>query len=101
MPPNLLACMRFLYKGVHKIGRPRKLKCAREIEFKGELNPEMKLCELLVLGHCIHLPLILFACASSGQGYSVLKFFELLSKSTLLIAPGFEYVYLFLISRVW
>ena len=35
--------------------------------FKGELNPEMKLCELLVLGHCIHLPLILFACASSGQ----------------------------------
>ena len=39
-------------------------------EFKGELNPEMKLCELLVLGHCIHLPLILFACASSGQSYN-------------------------------
>ena len=43
--------------------------------FKGELNPvprpEMKLCELLVLGHCIHLPLILFACASSGQSYNV------------------------------
>ena len=38
---------------------------------KGELNPEMKLCELLVLGHCIHLPLILFACASSGQSYNV------------------------------
>ena len=41
------------------------------IAFKGELNPEMKLCELLVLGHCIHLPLILFACASSGQSYNV------------------------------
>ena len=27
---------------------------------KGELNPEMKLCELLVFGHCIHLPLIYF-----------------------------------------
>ena len=38
--------------------------------FKGELNPEMKLCELSVLGHCIHLPLILFACASSGQSYN-------------------------------
>ena len=38
--------------------------------FKGELNPEMKLCELLVLGHCIHLPLILFACASSGESYN-------------------------------
>ena len=31
----------------------------------------MKLCELLVLGHCIHLPLILFAFASSGQSYNV------------------------------
>ena len=31
----------------------------------------MKLCELLVLGHRIHLPLILFACASSGQSYNV------------------------------
>ena len=31
----------------------------------------MKLCELLVLGHCIHLPLILFACASSGLSYNV------------------------------
>ena len=29
------------------------------VTLKGELNPEMKLCELLVLGHCIHLPLIL------------------------------------------
>ena len=38
---------------------------------KGELNSEMKLCELLVLGHCIHLQLILFACASSGQSYNV------------------------------
>ena len=38
---------------------------------KGKLNPEMKLCELLVLGHCIHLPLILFACASSGLSYNV------------------------------
>ena len=82
----------------------------------------MKLCELLVLGHCIHLPLILFACASSGQCYNVGSpvplnfcdvidtamtgdpngfFFELLSKSTLLIAPGFQYVYLYLITRVW
>ena len=39
--------------------------------FKGELNPEMKLCELLALGHCIHLPLILVPCASSGQSYNV------------------------------
>ena len=31
----------------------------------------MKLCELLVLGHCIHLPLISSACASSGQSYNV------------------------------
>ena len=31
----------------------------------------MKLCELLVLGHCIHLPLILVACASSGQSYNI------------------------------
>ena len=38
---------------------------------KGEFNPERKLCELLVLGHCIHLPLILFACVSSGQSYNV------------------------------
>ena len=71
----------------------------------------------------IHLPLILFACASSGQSYNVgspvppnfcvvidtemtgdpivfWSFFELLSKSTLLIAPGFQYVYLYLITRV-
>ena len=33
------------------------------VSFKGELNPEMKLRELLVIGHCNHLPLILFACA--------------------------------------
>ena len=39
--------------------------------FKGELNPEMKLCELLALGHCIHFPLILVACASSGQTYNI------------------------------
>ena len=38
---------------------------------KGEVYPEMKLCELLVLVHCIHLPLILFACASSGQSYNI------------------------------
>ena len=80
----------------------------------------MKLCELLVLGHCIHLPLILFACASSGQSYNVGSpvppnicdvidtamtgdpiAFELLSKSTLLIAPHFQYVDLYLITRVW
>ena len=40
-------------------------------EFKGEVYPEMKLCELLVLVHCIHLPHILFACASSGQSYNI------------------------------
>ena len=38
---------------------------------KGELNPEMKLCELLVLGQCINLPLISSACAFSGQSYNV------------------------------
>ena len=31
----------------------------------------MKRCELLVLGHCIHLPLILLACASFGQSYNI------------------------------
>ena len=44
---------------------------AFSILLKGKLNPEMKLCELLVLGHCIHLRLILFACASSGQSYNI------------------------------
>ena len=41
------------------------------LDLKGELNPEMKLCELLALGHCIHLPLILVACVSSGQSYNI------------------------------
>ena len=64
----------------------------------------MKLCELLVLGHCLKLPLILSVGAFSGQSYNVhgfpmvpnfgdvidtvidwrpycvLKFFELFSK---------------------
>ena len=31
---------------------------------------EMKFCELLVLGHSIHLPQIIFACAFSGQSYN-------------------------------
>ena len=31
--PKLLACIRFLYKVVHKIGRLRKFNRAREIEF--------------------------------------------------------------------
>ena len=31
----------------------------------------MKLCELVVVGHCIHLALILFACASPGQSYDL------------------------------
>ena len=33
MPPNLLTCIWFLYKVVHKIGRLRKFKRAREIEW--------------------------------------------------------------------
>ena len=50
----------------------RKRDCARGCaSVKGEVYPEMKLCELLVLVHCIHLPLILFACASSGQSYNI------------------------------
>ena len=32
-PPKLLACIRFLYKVVHKIGRLRKFNRARQIEF--------------------------------------------------------------------
>ena len=32
VPPKLLACIRFLYKVVHKIGRLRKFNRAREIE---------------------------------------------------------------------
>ena len=45
----------------------------QELGFKGELNPEMKLCELLELGHCIHLPLTKVASSSafSGQNYNV------------------------------
>ena len=39
--------------------------------FKGEVYPEMKLCGLLVIVHCIHLPLILFPCASHGQSYNI------------------------------
>ena len=33
VPPKLLACLRFLYKGVHKIGRLQKFNRSREIEF--------------------------------------------------------------------
>ena len=33
VPPKLLACIRFLYKVVHKNGRPRKFNRTREIEF--------------------------------------------------------------------
>ena len=33
MPPKLLACLGFLYKVVHKIGRLRKFNRSREIEF--------------------------------------------------------------------
>ena len=33
VPPNLLACIRFLYKVVHKNGRLRKFNRSREIEF--------------------------------------------------------------------
>ena len=34
MLPKLLACIRFLYKVVHKVGRLQKFNRAREIEFK-------------------------------------------------------------------
>ena len=33
VPPKLFACIGFLYKVVHKIGRLRKFNCSREIEF--------------------------------------------------------------------
>ena len=33
VPPKLLACLRFLYKVVHKNGRLRKFNRSREIEF--------------------------------------------------------------------
>ena len=33
VPPKLVACIGFLYKGVHKIGRLRKFNRSREIEF--------------------------------------------------------------------
>ena len=33
MPPKLLACVGFLYKAVHKIGRLRKFNRSLEIEF--------------------------------------------------------------------
>ena len=84
----------------------------------------MKRCELLALGHCIHLPLILVACVSSGQSYNIglpvapifcdvidtamtgdpiafWGFLNFYQKSTRLIAPGVQYVYLYLITRVW
>ena len=37
---------------------------------KGELK-DIKNGELLVFGHCIYFPLILFACASFGQSYNI------------------------------
>ena len=37
-PPKMLACIGFLYKVVHKIGRLRKLNRSREIEFKGAVS---------------------------------------------------------------
>ena len=33
VPPKLLACIGFLYKVVHEIGRPRKFNLAHVIEF--------------------------------------------------------------------
>ena len=33
VPPKLLACIRFLHKGVHKIGRLPKFNRTQEIEF--------------------------------------------------------------------
>ena len=78
------------------------------------LNPEMKLCELLALGHCIYLPIFLFFCASSGQSYTLvspwrlifvtsltqrwletlLRFevFWIIIERPMLIAPGFQNV---------
>ena len=41
------------------------------VKIKCELNPEMKLCEMLALRYCIHLPLILVVCAFSGQSYNI------------------------------
>ena len=69
--------------------------------FKGEVYPEMKLCGLLILVHCIHLPLILFPRASSGQSYNIdspwcLFVVTLLTKRWLETLLRFEVFWTFL-----
>ena len=63
VPPKLLACTRFLYKVVHKIGRLRKFNRSREIEFNfvTAWTISMKFGTLVqhALGYKLFLPQIL------------------------------------------
>ena len=58
MPPKLLACIGFLYKVVHKIGRLRKFNRSREIDFifvlrkKGSKTKERMKEEEIEKGDC-------------------------------------------------
>ena len=70
MPPKLLACIRFLYKVVHKIGRLRKFNRSREIEFNSltAWTISMKLRTLVqhAPGHKKKLPCYGFSKSKNG-----------------------------------
>ena len=53
VPPKLLACIRFLYKVVHKNGRLRKFNRAREIQFNSFIAWTLFM-KLGKLGHHVH-----------------------------------------------
>ena len=72
MPPKLLACIRFLYKVVHKIGGLRKFNCAREIEF----NSFTVRTIFMKLGTLVH----------HVQGYKGLpQIFKFLSRDVVMV----------------
>ena len=54
VPPKLLACIRFLYKVVHKIGSLRKLNRAQEIEFNFFFTAWTIFMKLGTLVHHVH-----------------------------------------------
>ena len=82
VPPKLLACVRFLYKVVHKIGRLRKFNRARVL-FTPSLGRVQRLCRGLekffppVLQRC-------YGCSFDAQeivhtGHGMLGFFSFFS----------------------
>ena len=76
MPPKLLACIRFLYKVVHKIGRLRKFNRSREIE----VNFFTAWTIFMTLGTLVHhfhgykmLPQIFNFCQGTYNSYGLSK----------------------------